>query len=54
MSRKVQVDQRKVGDSNLQCFSSSFIFLLLKKSGSFNSVRRKYVLWPTDRSALVR
>ena len=31
MSRKVQVDQRKVGDSNLQCFSSSFIFLLLKK-----------------------
>ena len=31
MSRKVQVDPREVGDSNLQCLSSSFIFLLLKK-----------------------
>ena len=31
MSRKVQVDQRKVGDLNSQCLSFFFIFLLLKK-----------------------
>ena len=45
MSRKVQLDQRKVGNFNSQSLSLFFwIFLLLKKSGSFNSDLRKYML----------
>ena len=42
MSRKAQVDQRKVGGLKSQSLSFFLIFLLFKKSGSFNNERRKY------------
>ena len=44
MSRKAQVDQRKVGGLKSQSLSFFLIFLLFKKSGSFNNERRKYIL----------
>ena len=49
MSRKVEVDQREVGDLNLQCFSFFYLSttsINIKKVAKLitNNERRKYIV----------